>query len=54
MIQEIFRKVDEGRGLERDDIRYLLENREAVEEAVFEKARAITDRHFHKKFMCAV
>lgn len=49
MIQEIFRKVDEGRGLERDDIRYLLENRESVEEAVFEKARAMTDLHFHKK-----
>ena len=49
MIETIFKKIDEGRGLEREDLRYLLENRETVEEAVFEKARAITERHFHKK-----
>ena len=49
MIETIFKKIDEGRGLEREDLRYLLENRETVEDAVFEKARAITERHFHKK-----
>ena len=49
MIETIFKKIDEGRGLEREDLRYLLENRETVEEAVFEKARALTERHFHKK-----
>lgn len=49
MIETIFKKIDEGRGLEREDLRYLLENCETVEEAVFEKARAITERHFHKK-----
>ena len=49
MIETIFKKIDEGRGLEREDLRYLLENRETVEEAVFEKARAITERYFHKK-----
>ena len=49
MIETIFKKIDEGRGLEREDLRYLLENRETVEEAVFEKARAITERLFHKK-----
>ena len=49
MIETIFKRIDEGRGLEREDLRYLLENRETVEEAVFEKARALTERHFHKK-----
>lgn len=49
MIETIFKKIDEGRGLEREDLRYLLENRETVEEPVFEKARALTERHFHKK-----
>lgn len=49
MIETIFKKIDEGRGLEREDLRYLLENRETVEEALFEKARALTERHFHKK-----
>lgn len=49
MIETIFKKIDEGRGLEREDLRYLLENRETVEEAVFEKARALTERHFHRK-----
>lgn len=49
MIETIFKKIDEGRGLDRADLRYLLENRETVEEAVFEKARAVSDRHFHKK-----
>lgn len=49
MIETIFKKIDEGRGLDREELRYLLENREALEEAVFEKARAVSDRHFHKK-----
>ena len=49
MIETIFKKIDEGRGLEREDLRYLLENRETVEEPVFEKARALTERHFNKK-----
>ena len=49
MIETIFKKIDEGRGLEREDLRYLLENREAIKEPVFEKARAFTERHFHKK-----
>lgn len=49
MIETIFKKIDEGRGLDREELRYLLENREALKEAVFEKARAVSDRHFHKK-----
>lgn len=49
MIETIFKKIDEGRGLDREELRYLLENREALEEVVFEKARAVSDRHFHKK-----
>ena len=49
MIETIFKRIDEGRGLDRKELRYLLENREALEEAVFEKARAVADRHFHKK-----
>ena len=49
MIETIFKKIDEGRGLDREELRYLLENREALNEAVFEKARAVSDRHFHKK-----
>ena len=49
MIETIFKKIDEGRGLDRKELRYLLENREDLEEAVFEKARAVADRHFHKK-----
>ena len=49
MIETIFKKIDEGRGLDREELRYLLENREALEAVVFEKARAVSDRHFHKK-----
>ena len=49
MIETIFKRIDEGRGLDREELRYLLENREDLEEAVFEKARAVADRHFHKK-----
>ena len=49
MIETIFKRIDEGRGLDRKELRYLLENREDLEEAVFEKARAVADRHFHKK-----
>ena len=49
MIETIFKRIDEGRGVDRKELRYLLENREDLEEAVFEKARAVADRHFHKK-----
>ncbi|MDY3117977.1 MAG: [FeFe] hydrogenase H-cluster radical SAM maturase HydE [Peptoniphilus sp.] len=49
MIQTIFEKIDEKRSLDREDLRFLLEHREEVQEVVFEKARSIAERYFHKK-----
>ena len=49
MIEGILEKAGSGAGFDRRELRYLLENREQLEKRVFQKAEAISRKHFHGK-----
>ncbi|MDD7362798.1 MAG: [FeFe] hydrogenase H-cluster radical SAM maturase HydE [Peptoniphilus sp.] len=49
MIDKILRDYDRTHTLNARDIHYILEHAEEASEPLFEKAREVSDRHFHKK-----